>query len=156
MVFRNLLWWFFYAAAAIWLQVRLPGLDAFIPGVLLSLQERRWQQTCWVILCVLAIQEGAGTLAFGAGLLWYGALVLLFVTGRCFFVTTSLIFVVLLAVGMGGAHALILYTLSSLQHLPISLTRLVEQSLAQALLIPPLWGAAYLTRNRFIRHADAV
>ncbi len=156
MLIKNILWWLMYAAVATWLQARLPGLDAFLPGLLLSLQERRWQQTGWLMLAALAVQEGTGTLAFGAGVLWYGMLIVCFAVGRLFFVTSSLVFVLILAAVMGGAHALILYALSSLQHLPLSLTRLVEQSLAQALLVPPLWGAAYLIRNKAMRHADAV
>ena len=152
---QNLLWWGLYFVAGVWVQQRFPGIDALLPGFLIALQEKRWQQRVWVGLFCVLIQEGTGSLAFGAAVLWYGGLFLLFLGGRWFFVTDSLFFVVLLSGAMGVYNVLVTLSLTSLQKLSFPLERLLEQSIAQALIIPPLWGIAMLTRKKGARHAES-
>lgn len=148
--FANIVWWTIYFAAALALQLHFPGIDAIIPGILLSCQEERPQQTLWLCLIAILIQEGTGSLAFGNSLLWYGSLLLFFAIGRLFFVTKSLFFIVLTAIVLGAVHPFILYTASSLQEIAVDLQRLVEQGIAQALIIPPLYAVAFLIRKKFI------
>lgn len=151
----NVLWWFLYFVLAVWVQLHFPGVDAMLPGLLISLQEKRWQQTAWVALSCILLQEGTGTLAFGGTLLWYGGMFLLFMGGRWFFVTNSLFFVVLLSGALGVLNILVLLALTSLQKLAFSIEPALEQSLAQAMLIPPLWGLAVLTRKKVFRHVES-
>ncbi len=146
----NIAWWAVYFMVALGLQLHFPGVDALAPGIMLSCQEERPQQTFWLCLVTIFIQEGTGSLAFGNALLWYGSLLLFFFVGRIFFVTGSLFFVVLLSLVLGVAHSVILYVTSSLQGFDVNTYRLVQQALAQALLIPPLYAAASLVRKRFL------
>lgn len=151
---RNVLWWSLYCVLAVWMQLHFPGIDALLPGLLISLQEKRWRQTIWIALTCVLIQEGTGTLAFGATILWYGGLILLFHGGRWFFVTNSLFFVVLLSGALGLFNVVVLLSLTTLQKLAFPFDLVLEQSLAQALIIPPLWGIAMLTRKKVFRHAE--
>ncbi len=153
---RNAFWWAIYLLAAFWLQLRLPGLDALIPGLVIACQEKRPQQLAWLLILCLLIQEGTGNLAFGGTLLWYGCLLASFRIGEFFFATGGLFFVILLAVCLGVTHAAILFTFGALQNLPVPIFRLVEQALAQAALIPVVWGPAHLIRKRFLRHVDGI
>ena len=148
----NIAWWAVYFLAGLGLQLQFPGVDALVPGIMLSCQEERPQQTAWLCLVTILIQEGTGSLAFGNALLWYGSLIFFFFVGRLFFVTGSLFFVVLLSIVLGLAHSAILYMTSSLQGFDVDTYRLAEQAVAQALIIPPLYAAASLVRKRFINY----
>lgn len=148
----NTAWWAVYLAAGLGLQVHFPGVDALIPGIMLSCQERRPQQTLWLCLIAILVQEGTGSLAFGSSLLWYGSLLLFFSLGRLLFVTGSLFFVVLIAAVLGLTHSALLYVTSSLQGFQVDTYRLAEQAMAQALLIPPLYAVASLFRKRFLNY----
>ncbi len=148
----NILWWMTYYILAMELQRLFPGIDALAPAIILSCQEGRWQQTVWLCLATILIQEGTGSLAFGNALLWYGSLLFFFSVGRLFFVTGSLFFVVLLSFVLGFAHSGILYMTSSLQGFDVDTYRLAHQALAQALLIPPLYAVASLVRKRFLNY----
>lgn len=148
----NVTWWVVYFAAALTLQRLFPGVDAIAPGIMLSCQEGRPRQTFWLCLVAILIQEGTGSLAFGNALLWYGSLLFFFSVGRLFFVTSSLIFIVLLGLTLGMAHSAILYVTSSLQSYDVNTYRLVEQAIAQALLIPPLYAVSSLVRKRVLDH----
>lgn len=148
----NIAWWALYFAFALGLQLHFPGVDALIPGLILSCQEERGQQTFFLCFVTILIQEGTGSLAFGNALLWYGSMILLFLGGRLFFVTSSLFFVVLLSAALGIMNPAILYVTSSLQGFEVNTSRLVEQAVAQAFLIPPLYAAAFLIRKRFLDH----
>lgn len=148
----NSIWWAVYIVAGLCLQLHFPGVDALVPGLMLSCQENRPQQTFWLCGVAMLIQEGAGSLAFGLSILWYGSLLFYFMVGRIFFVTGSLFFVVLIAMALGATHSAILYITSSLQGYSVDSYRLVRQAAAQALLIPPLYAVAYLFRKRFLGH----
>lgn len=145
----NVVWWAVYFAAGLALQLHFPGIDALIPGIMLSCQEGKVRQT--FILCVIAIliQEGTGSLAFGNALLWYGSLIFFFAMGRILFVTGSLFFVVLLGMVLGLTHSALLYVTGSLQGYTVDTARLAQQAMAQALLIPPLYAVLSLARRRF-------
>jgi len=148
----NISWWVVYFCTALALQLHFPGVDAIVPGIMLSCQEGRPKQTAWLCLVTLLIQEGTGSLAFGSAILWYGTLLFLFYAGRLFFVTGSLFFVVLLALALGISHSVILYMTSSLQGFTVNPHLLAQQTAAQALLIPPLYAVASLVRKRFLHY----
>ena len=146
----NVAWWTAYFAAALALQLHFPGIDALIPGIVLSCQEQRPKQTLWLCGVAILIQEGTGSLDFGGALLWYALLLLLFNFGRLFFVTGSLFFIVLLSLVLGVAHSILLFTLCSLQGFTVGAYHLVQQAIGQAFLIPPMYAAASLVRKRFL------
>ncbi|GHV53411.1 hypothetical protein FACS1894206_04030 [Deltaproteobacteria bacterium] len=154
--YTNILWWTGYFFVALTMQRHFPGVDALVPGLMISCEENRGQQTFWLFLITLLIQEGTGSLAFGNAILWYGALFLYFSVGRLFFVTGSLFFVVLIAAALGLTHALLLYMMSSLQGFQIDAYRLTEQATAQAFLIPPLYAALSLLRKRFCAYENGI
>ena len=148
----NILWWAGYCIVGLMLQLHFSSVDALIPGLILSCQEERPQQTFWLCLATILIQEGTGSLVFGNAILWYGSLLFFFYAGRLFFVTGSLFFIVFLALILGVAHSVILYATASLQGIEVHSYRLIEQAMAQALIIPPLYAAVSLLRKRFISH----
>jgi len=145
---RNILWWLPCGAVCLWLQIRLPGVDAFVPVILLCLQEKRWKATIWLCLFCICMHEGTGTLSFGTAVLWYGGLLGLYFAGRVVFVVNSLFFVVLFSLAAGALYMLIMLSLPPLQYVPVSSDWLLGQSLAHILLIPPAWGIARLMRGR--------
>ena len=153
---RDILWWLLWGAFCLWLQARLPGVDAFVPVILLSLQEKRWKTTVWLCIFCVCIHEGAGTLSFGTTVLWYGSLLGLYFVGRAFFVVDSLFFVAFFTLAAGALFMLVMLALPPLQYVPVPLERLLGQSLMQMLLIPPCWGIARLTRRRFLPHETVV
>ena len=72
----------------------------------------RWQKpgvTIALTIIWMAIQEGAGGLAFGYGILWYATLFALLTLGRWLLDPGSLQFQALLGVALGLAHFLLLY-----------------------------------------------
>lgn len=148
----NIVWWVLYCILGLGVQRFFPGVDALVPGVMISCQEGRPQQTGWLCLIFMLIQEGTGSLDFGTALLWYTSLILLFFTSRLFFETGSLFFVVILSLALALAHAGIVYTTSSLQGVTLNVYSLAEQATAQALLIPPLYVGASLVRKRVFGH----
>ncbi|CAK7055841.1 MAG: hypothetical protein DELT_01218 [Desulfovibrio sp.] len=150
--FANVIWWTVYFAVGMVLQLHFPGIDALIPGIMLSCQEGKFRQTLVLCLIAILIQEGTGSLAFGNTILWYGALIFFFAVGRLFFVTGSLFFVVLLGMALGVTHSALLYVTSSLQGFSVDTVRLAQQAMAQALLIPPLYAVTSLARKRFRNH----
>ena len=154
--YRNILWWAGYLAFALWLQTRLPGTDALIPGLIIACQEKDLRQLVWLGLAALLIQEGTGSLAFGGSVLWYSSLIIFFRIGEFLFETDSLFFVILLSIALGLVHAGILFTFGSLQNMSVPLSRLVEHALTQAAVIPLLWGTARLTRNWIVPHVDGL
>ena len=148
----NVAWWAVYCYIGLWVQARFPGVDALIPGLILSLQEERPKQTAWLLAVFILIQEGTSSLIFGSAVLWYCGLLILFALGRLFFVSGSLFFMVILAAAMCILHSVLLYVLGSLQDLILLPYQLGEQAVTQALLIPLLYAAASLARKRFLNY----
>ena len=148
----NMAWWAGYTFVGLLLQVHFPGVDALVPGLILSLQEERPRQTAWLFFLFLLIQEGTGSLVFGSAVLWYCGLFVLFAFGKIFFVTGSLFFTVILAATLGVFHVALMHTLGSLQGFSLSPYLLAEQAVTQALLIPPLYAAASLARKRLLTY----
>jgi len=135
-------WWLAFTILGIWGQSMLPGVDFFAPGMAISL---RWQKpgaTIVLTLIWVAIQEGAGGLAFGYGILWYAVLFSLLTVGRWLLDPGSFQFQVLLGVTLGLAHLLLLYLMAILEMRAFPLGRVLGECLLQALLYPTLWYVA--------------
>ncbi|MDO9631648.1 MAG: hypothetical protein Q7I92_07110 [Humidesulfovibrio sp.] len=133
------LWWMAFTILGIWGQSMLPGVDFFAPGMAVSL---RWQKpgaTIVLTLIWVAIQEGAGGLAFGYAILWYAILFAFLTVGRWLLDPGSLQFQALLGLALGLAHLLLLYLMAVLEMRAFPLGRVLGECLLQALLYPVLW-----------------
>jgi hypothetical protein len=136
------LWWTAFTVLGIWGQSMLPGVDFFAPGLAISL---RWQKpSSTVILTVIwiAIQEGAGGLAFGYAILWYAILFALLTVGRWLLDPGSIQFQALLGLALGLAHFFLLYLMAVLEMRAFPLARVLGECLLQAVLYPVLWYVA--------------
>lgn len=151
---RNIFWWGLFFSCGILLQTQLPGVDMLAPGLIIALQERRFNQTLWIFLICILIQEGIGTLDFGAAFLWYISITFLFFIGRWLFETANIFFVFLLSACMGVTHYVILQAMSTLQYIPVDQPVLLEESSLQGLLVPFIWIVASLTRRWVVPHEN--
>lgn len=142
------IWWILYIIGAIILQSRISGLDALVPGFLIALQEDKFRQTLWLFILFVLIQEGASSIHFGSAVLWYGGQIVLFRSGQRLFVVDNLIFIIFLSVCLGGYHYLLIRLMGELQGISIEHTRLVHESIIQAISIPVIWIIAQATRPR--------
>lgn len=140
------IWWTAFTILGIWGHSLLPGVDFFAPGMAVSLRWQRPAATIALTLAWLAIQEGAGGLAFGYAILWYGILFTLLTVGRWLLDPGSLQFQALLGLALGLAHFLLLYLMAMLEMRAFPLKRVLGECLLQAALYPVLW---YLTESLF-------
>jgi hypothetical protein len=147
---REYLWWFLYTVAGVWLQRFFPGLDFFLPGLVLCLQLRRYHCAFWFGLAWILIQEGSGTLTFGACLLWYMTVVIVFFGVRFFFSTGSFVFVLLLSLFVGLWHAGVVHIMAVLQEIRVDSGLLLLESLKMALVFPITWGVLYVLRMQVV------
>ena len=144
----RLLWWGTYITGALVVQQSIPGVDALVPGFLLSLQERNTKQSAWLFLLFVLIQEGSGNLTFGSSLLWYGGQVLFFRISQRFFVAENLLFVLMLSAILGAYHGALEWFMCAVQKVPVDYAVLTQESVIQAVIIPVIWGLGYFTRPR--------
>ncbi|SHN54673.1 hypothetical protein [Desulfovibrio litoralis] len=89
----NILWWCFFIVIGVFIQAFIPGIDALVPGVIVSLYEKRWQQTFWLCLVFILIQEGTSSLVFGAAPLWYITTIVMFILGQRLFNANNFFFI---------------------------------------------------------------
>ena len=143
-----ILWWATYIAGALMVQQSIPGVDALVPGFLLSLQEKKHWQSFWLFCIFVLIQEGSGSLTFGSAILWYGGQVLLFRVSQRVFVAENILFVLMLSASLGAYHFLLTWLMCSVQKLPLEYALLVRESLLQSVIIPVIWGLAYFSRPK--------
>jgi hypothetical protein len=144
----RILWWATYIAGALIVQQNIPGVDALVPGFLLSLQERKTWQSVWLFCIFVLIQEGAGSLTFGSAVLWYSGQVWLFHVSQRFFVAENILFVFMLSAVLGTYHFLLTWLMCSVQNLPLEFALLARESMIQAAIIPLIWGLAYFIRPK--------
>lgn len=149
------LWWITFTICGIWGQVLVPGVDFFAPGMAISL---RWQKPVVTVILTLvwvAIQEGAGGLAFGYGILWYFTLFSLLTLGRWLLDPGSFQFQALLGFALGLAHFLLLYLMAVLEQRAFPLARVLFECLLQTVTYPLLWYVAdNLFPERLKRHEE--
>lgn len=143
-----LLWWATYIAGALIVQQNIPGVDALVPGFLLSLQERKTKQTFWLFCIFVLIQEGSGSLTFGSAVLWYGGQIYLFHLSQRFFVAENIVFVFMLSASLGAYRLFLTWLMCAVENLPFDYALFVRESLLQAAVIPVIWGMAYFTRPK--------
>ncbi len=151
---RNIVWWGLFLSLGIMLQQALPGLDVLIVGLILALQERSSLQTAWLLVVLILIQEGVGSLDFGASVLWYGVVIVLFFLGRWLFETENFLFVFLLSSCIGAGHFAVMWIMCALQYIPVNIPALLDESVLQALFIPFAWKLAGYSRRRIVLHED--
>ena len=154
MLILNILWWLFFIISALFIQVFVPGIDALAPGLLISLQERRWQQSFWLAIIFMLIQEGTGSLSFGAAPLWYLAVTFLFLIGCRLFSGNNAFFVVLLSLALGCTHFLIVLLVTQIGAYTQSYEMLMFDSLAQAISFPLVWFPFSYIRKRCFKNAS--
>ncbi len=153
---RNVVWWGIFFIVGIWLQLAIPGIDVLAAGLLLTLQERKFSQTIVILILLILIQEGTGTLHFGAGILWYFFLVVFFFLGRWIFATENMLFMVLFGMGSGVTHYVIIHIMLVLQKHSMDTRLLQDESILQALLLPIAWKLAQLLRPLSRSHEETV
>lgn len=141
-------WWATYIMGALILQRQIPGVDALAPGFLLSLQERKNWQSFWLFLLFVLIQEGVGSPGFGAGILWYGGQIVLFRLSQRLFVSENILFVLLLSTVLGAYHAVLTLFMCAVQKVAVNPAILARESVLQAMILPAIWGLAYLSRPK--------
>lgn len=150
----NTLWWGGYLVIGILLQRFFPGCDALTPGFLLALQERRPWQTFWLFLIFVLLQEGTGSLNFGMGVLWFGGLVILFYISSRHFMAENIFFIAFLSLTMSLYQGFLLWFMAALQDISLDYINIVQKSVFQVLLIPIVWGLAWLVRPKVFRHGN--
>ena len=143
----NILWWVAFSVLGLTLQQALPGTDVLVAGLFLALQERRPFQIAAVLLALILIQEGVGTLDFGTSVLWYLVVITLFFVGRWMFETENWLFVLLISVCLGAAHYGVIWIMTRLQFIPLDMTRLLDESILQGLLTPFVWQFCLMARR---------
>lgn len=140
------LWWLTFTVCGIWGQTMVPGVDFFAPGMAISLRWQKPQATVILTVIWVAIQEGAGGLAFGYGILWYFSLFAFLTIGRWLLDPGSLQFQALLGAALGLAHFFLLYLMAVLEMRAFPLKRVLLECGLQMLTYPVLW---YLAENLF-------
>jgi len=154
----NILWWVAFFVFGLALQQALPGTDVLVAGLFLALQERRPFQLAVVLLALILVQEGVGTLDFGTSVLWYLLVITLFFIGRWMFETENWLFVLLLSgcIGFSAlrglfrwilAHYGVIWLMTRLQFIPLDTTQLLDESILQALLTPFVWQCSMMARR---------
>jgi cell shape-determining protein MreD len=145
---RNALWWMLFLFPAVILQRFVPGVDFLSAGFLVTLQERRYADLIWAIPLLIFLQEGMGTQAFGVVLLRYAAIAALFSLGRWLFDVESFLYAFLFCACLSVCCSVVVFLMSFLYDVPLSTSRLLDESVLQALFLPPVWKAARMTRSR--------
>ena len=100
-----------------------------------------------VLFALILVQEGVGTLDFGTSVLWYLLVITLFFAGRWMFETENWLFVLLLSGCIGLAHYGVIWLMTRLQFIPLDMTRLLDESILQALLTPFVWQCSMMARR---------
>lgn len=150
----GLLWWFTFLAVGLCLQQLAPGVDCLVPTLLIALQEKRIVQTAAIVLILILLQEGLGTLDFGSSLLWYTLIIGLFFAGRWLFETENWLFILLLSVCLGVTHYSIFLLMARLQYIPVDLVLLFDESILQALLTAIIWKVCIWLRRWLVPHEN--
>ncbi len=144
-LWRNTAWWLLYSFAAVAMQAVFPGLDFFLPGFLLALQEQRPVQTLCVGAWFIMLQEGMGSLAFGGTALMYAMAVIFFYSGCQLFQGRNLLFVILLGAVLAAMRYAFFPLLCRLQDFTVRMDVLFNECLLQVFLTPfAWWGASSL------------
>lgn len=148
------LWWTIYIIVCIWLQTFFPGVDFFLPGLLVCLQQKKIWWAVWLGIACLLIQEGTGSLAFGSSLLWYVGLVVAFYAGKSLLESKNLVFILGFAAAAGIWHWFVIFLITRLQNLQIVPEMLFKDSLFMAAGVPLMWGIVLVIYKPLVSKAD--
>ena len=154
MTLRNLLWWAAFLVAGICAQQQAPGVDILVVALLIALQEKNLAQISLIVLVLILVQEGLGSLDFGSSLLWYALVIGLFFAGRWLFETENWLFILLLSVCLGAAHGGIFLLMARLQYAPVELAFLLDECILQALLTAVACKIAMVLRRWLVPHEN--
>ncbi|MCM0755763.1 hypothetical protein M7784_10960 [Desulfovibrio aminophilus] len=133
------LWWAGFAAAGVWAEALVPGVDFLAPGLVFSLQVEGRARALVLALAWVLLQEGLGSQHFGASVIWYWALYLLVSLGQDYFQPRSLPFMTLLGLVMGLLHFLQTYAMATLSVKGVPLDRVIWESMIQVVVFPSIW-----------------
>ncbi len=150
------IWWIIFIFLAVLIQSLVPALDAMLIGLILVLQEKRYKDLFWLLPLLILVQEGVGSRDFGGMILWYFTVIIIFIIGRWLFEVQNVLFVLLMAVCLGGLHFALVYTLAPLQDITVDIELLSRESIYQAVFVPVAWWLASLTRRWTNSHVDAI
>ena len=145
----NVFWWLAYVCIAIFLQLFISGVDFFLPGIIVALQEKKITQFGVVFILFVLIQEGIGTMPFGNVFLWYSLAIIFFYSWRWFFEIESFTFILLLSAALAVSHYFIISVLAEIQDIYINYKSLQDESVYQMFLTPIMWHTANYLRRGF-------
>ncbi|MDR2055091.1 MAG: hypothetical protein LBQ10_04390 [Desulfovibrio sp.] len=144
---RDLCWWLVFAMTAVVMQALFPGLDVFVAGLLILLQERDYKNMLWLVPLFILLQEGMGTRLFGGTVLLYMTTAVFFRLGQWLFEVESFLFVVLLSAALIVPYYALDWLMAPLQNLAFNMDDTLDKCLFQALFLPCAWRAFTLTRR---------
>jgi hypothetical protein len=144
---RDLCWWIVFTVTAIAMQALFPGLDVFVVGLLILLQERDYKNMLWLVPLFILLQEGMGTRLFGGSILLYMATAVFFRLGQWLFEVENFLFVVLLSAALTAPYYALDWLMAPLQNLTFSPSNTLDKCLFQALFMPFAWRVFTLTRR---------
>jgi hypothetical protein len=140
-------WWAAFIVTAVVLQAMFPGVDVFMAGLLILLQERDYKNMLWLAPLFIFLQEGMGTRVFGGSVLLYMTTAVFFRMGRWLFEVESFLFVVLLSVVLIAPCYALDWLMAPLQNLAFSANDTLDKCLFQAIFLPFAWRVFSLTRR---------
>lgn len=143
----NILWWVAFFVLGLALQQALPVRMSWLPVCFWPCRSACPFQLAVVLLALILVQEGVGTLDFGTSVLWYLLVITLFFIGRWMFETENWLFVLLLSGCIGLAHYGVIWLMTRLQFIPLDMTQLLDESILQALLTPFVWQCSMMARR---------
>ncbi|MBQ7456056.1 MAG: hypothetical protein IJS54_00380 [Desulfovibrio sp.] len=143
----NVGFWLLFTVVGVIVEMLIPRIDAFVAGILVLLQERRYASLLWVLPLFVAIQEGLGTRMFGGSIVWYAVVILLFFVGERFFTTDTVPFVLAISAAYGCAFYGLHILMAPLQELAIDTGKLMDVAILQAVVIPVVWRICRYARR---------
>ncbi|MGL4721823.1 MAG: hypothetical protein ACRCV3_00790 [Desulfovibrionaceae bacterium] len=152
----DVIFWLLFSVFAIWIQKAFAGIDTFLVGLIIILQEKKWRSFIVIAIFSIFIQEGLGIFNFGMMLCWYGMLVLLFIGGSNFFEVDKIYFVTLLSILLAIIKIPLLFIFASAQNIHVVFSIILRDALLQILIIPILWMPIYFLRKRFANYGNTV
>ncbi len=149
----NAFWWCIFIIIATLLQKSFVGIDFYIIGFIILLQEEDYRQMLFVAPVLFLIQEGITTFSFGTTLMCYFSAIILIIMGRWLFEVENFLFMFLFSSALSFSYILIFMLFSRLQGIPYSQQELMDYNVIQALVMPLLWWIAVFLRPKRVESA---
>ena len=143
------LWWTVFTCVAVWAQYFVPGVDFFVPALVVCLQKGKNTQAGWLAAAWILILEGVGAMSFGFAVLWFGLLICLYLAGCWIFESRNFLFMCLMGIAAGLLHYGLILTIARLQDtIPASMDRLLVHSVVQGRDFPAGMGGGGQTLSK--------